>query len=544
MLHGQSPFNPSAVKSQTYDGVPTVGTFITQQTDGWRGRSCNATVVPSPQHNLVVTAAHCLASYDGAHGMRFVPMWHDGKEPYGSFPLIPGRTWAPTDYIRGRSGYTKERWDLDAVFIQVGRNAKGQNVQDAVGGADPIDFSAPPSNDTVMIGYPARLKYPLHCEAKSSPAFEKYQQIACNGYTGGTSGAPWFTDWNAKTDTGRLIGVLGGYMRGGTSNDLEYGTRFTPELEKLYHDAQYNVPQKSVPGLGTGAEWSKARSIDTGDFFGGRRERSDDLLARYADGSVRIYAGNREKPYGWGGGIRPGVTVQTANRTWAQAKDVTVGDFGGRGNHNDVLLLTRDGRLLVYRNVTAAHGLGRPVQLQGPNRTWAQARAMTAGAFGTSGPSHAMDQLVVVGPDGSVTQYTGIGTRNGAAALHTGVPLAGPSAKWAAVKDLTTAEVTANGSAKKHIGQGVMAAFRNGEIDMYRGTDVLTPDAVLATPGREKSHLRSLAGGTWIGLAPGGHIRDDVAMLWDNGALVMHQNSNLRGFVREFQLVAPAKPDF
>lgn len=538
MLHGQSPFNPDAVKSSEYSGVPTVGTFITEQRTGWNGRSCNGTVIPSPGHNLIATAAHCIASYDGVHGLRFAPQWHDGKAPFGTFPFLPGRTYTDPRYLQGRSGYRKEPWDLDVAFVTVGPNEKGQQVQDAVGGYNKISFDAPPTNDTTVIGYPARLKYPIHCRAKSSPFKTEYQQIACAGFTGGTSGAPWFTDWDARSSTGTLIGVLGGYMRGGNSSDLEYGTRFGPDIAALYHEAAAGLPQSSAGGMGGPARWRGAAGIASGDLSAGGHAKVDDLVARFKDGSVRVFRGNS------GGGFHPGVLVQGPNAVWRNVTAFTVGDFGGGGHHSDVLAVQKDGSVLLYRDAHARPGgLGRPELLQGPDPAWAGVRAVAAGPF--AGGRYA-NQLLAVGADGTVTLHGGVGTRQGA--LASGTVLGGPSKEWRTVRSLAAASLPYNGGTKKHADGTLLALFGNGAVKAYAGLSAKhgspAKGALLARPNPERSHLVGIAAGRWIGLKPAGHIPDDLVALWRNGAVVMHQNMNLRGFVREFQLVAPAKPAF
>jgi V8-like Glu-specific endopeptidase len=44
----------------------------------------------------------------------------------------------------------------------------------------------------------------------------------CDGFTGGTSGSPWITGFNATTGTGRIVGVLGGFQPGGTTAGISY----------------------------------------------------------------------------------------------------------------------------------------------------------------------------------------------------------------------------------------------------------------------------------------------------------------------------------
>ncbi|MGW2607604.1 hypothetical protein ACWC4A_24720, partial [Streptomyces mirabilis] len=57
-------------------------------------------------------------------------------------------------------------------------------------------------------------------------------------FEGGTSGSPWLTDYDPKSHTGTVIGVLGGHEGGGDENDVSYAAYFDNDIAKLYQHAQ------------------------------------------------------------------------------------------------------------------------------------------------------------------------------------------------------------------------------------------------------------------------------------------------------------------
>ena len=65
----------------------------------WATTYCSAAVVDTPAGDIVVTAAHCVASGDGTPartGMTFVPGYHDHVEPFGMWTVTAAavdRTW-------------------------------------------------------------------------------------------------------------------------------------------------------------------------------------------------------------------------------------------------------------------------------------------------------------------------------------------------------------------------------------------------------------------------------------------------------------------
>jgi V8-like Glu-specific endopeptidase len=189
---------------------------------------CTASVVSSKRRDLLVTAAHCLD--DGTDGLVFVPGYHDGAEPYGEWPVT--------------GAVTGDRWtddtdeDADVAFAVAGpavgaadgpadEPAGGARIQDVVG-AYALGVAGTPGSAVTVTGYPSDSGTPITCTNAAGTYTGRQWVIACPGYSGGTSGSPWVTA------DGTVIGAIGGYERGGDTDDVSYSVRFDADTEALF----------------------------------------------------------------------------------------------------------------------------------------------------------------------------------------------------------------------------------------------------------------------------------------------------------------------
>ncbi|MGX1976317.1 trypsin-like serine peptidase [Streptomyces kronopolitis] len=225
--------------SHPFDGLPQVGTFF--WTDGSNtGRFCGGTVVRSPHHDLVVTAAHCLRSPDPKRRLSFVPQYHDGLKPHGIYPV--DRIYLDQRYYDlGTSGGA--RWDF--AVVRLGAREDGAEVEDVTGGFTLLPYPGYDHRNVRLIGYPGNSDTthpkPLDCASSThrytstDPAAPgDFLEIACAGYIGGTSGGPFLVrDFSGYA----LIGVIGGYHTGGDFPDVSYSSYFTVDTLALYAHA-------------------------------------------------------------------------------------------------------------------------------------------------------------------------------------------------------------------------------------------------------------------------------------------------------------------
>src|SRR5271154_3794847 len=86
-----------------------IGALFDSDSSG--GHFCTASVVNSPGHNVIVTAAHCVNSGNGGankQNVAFVPAYADGKTPYG--------IWTPDKYFIDPRWVSSNDDNLDVAF--------------------------------------------------------------------------------------------------------------------------------------------------------------------------------------------------------------------------------------------------------------------------------------------------------------------------------------------------------------------------------------------------------------------------------------------
>jgi len=82
---------------------------------------------------------------------------------------------------------------------------------------------------------PAR--QPITCKNWTIRQSASQLKFSCDGFTVGTSGSPWVTGFDPATRTGRVVGVIGGYQRGGDTAAVSYSAYFGTAISRLYHEA-------------------------------------------------------------------------------------------------------------------------------------------------------------------------------------------------------------------------------------------------------------------------------------------------------------------
>ncbi|MFI2072501.1 MULTISPECIES: trypsin-like serine peptidase [Streptomyces] len=229
---GAQPITGSA---RHFDGVPTVGVLFYVGED-MRDHHCTASVVHSPKGNLIISAGHCGFGDDAA----FVPGYRQGesKQPYG--------VWAvDRSFVDPRREDTGDGSDLDFAFATVKADGRGRQLE-RVTGANRLVRTPGYVNRVTVIGYPSSESDPadraIRCTAMTSQLpGHRQMTMRCDGFYSGTSGSPWLADFDEKTKTGDLIGVLGGLNGGGPdgeeSDKVSYSPMNDDEIFKLYVDA-------------------------------------------------------------------------------------------------------------------------------------------------------------------------------------------------------------------------------------------------------------------------------------------------------------------
>lgn len=206
-----------------------IGTVFEKDDHG--AHFCTASVVQSPGRNMLITAAHCAFDADAGKpvdDLVFAPGYRNGDEPTGLWRVnkvvVDGR-WAKS-----------QDEDLDVAFLTVDPK-DGKNIQDVLGG-NSLGIDRGFNNEVKITGYPTSRDTPISCQNRTTKFSDAQLRIQCTDFEGGTSGSPWLADYDPKSRTGTVIGILGGHEGGGDEDDVSYAAYFDNDIAKLYQRAQ------------------------------------------------------------------------------------------------------------------------------------------------------------------------------------------------------------------------------------------------------------------------------------------------------------------
>lgn len=212
---------------------------------------CSGSVVSEPVTtvSLVLTAGHC--TFDSATGFAsnwmFVPDYEHAKT--FSCEATHFGCWTATALV------TTLAWSVgdlneDYAFAVVGPGGKGgQALQlDATVGANTIAFGASHPRQVYAFGYPQASPYNgqslTYCAGTdTADAWGGSTDFGLNcNMTGGSSGGPWFSDFNTQTGTGTLTSLNSFRYRGNpTVSKYMFGPYFDAYTEATFNAAQSEV---------------------------------------------------------------------------------------------------------------------------------------------------------------------------------------------------------------------------------------------------------------------------------------------------------------
>jgi V8-like Glu-specific endopeptidase len=195
---------------------------------------CSGTAVTAANESVVITAGHCVNS-GGRRGRwykdrwAFIPAYRFGQRPFGIFPA----RWLDTTVQWRRSG--SENFDVGAAVV--GRNGRGETLEEAVGGVG-IAWNLKPRQTFDVHGYPAEEPFDGETQrvCPSTPFIGHDPDsfvfpgplnlsVRCD-VTGGASGGGWII--HGKT----LNGVTDyGYF---DEASPDFGAYFGKEVARLY----------------------------------------------------------------------------------------------------------------------------------------------------------------------------------------------------------------------------------------------------------------------------------------------------------------------
>ncbi|MEU3162682.1 peptidase [Streptosporangium sp. NPDC006930] len=229
---GSAAARPSTGAAWTRRGAiaKTAGrVFFTYQ---GRNASCSASAVTSENKSTVITAGHCVRMGGAFHGnWVFVPGYQNGDRPHG--------TWVATTL------YTTPQWNNSEdinydVASAVVAPLNGKSLTDVVGGQG-VSFNQARRRQMHSFGYPAAAPYDgsklVYCAGRAFDDFLMSRDIGLNcDMTGGSSGGPWFLDFNESTGLGTLNSVNS--FKYGFAEGWMFGPYFGAEARAVYEAAQ------------------------------------------------------------------------------------------------------------------------------------------------------------------------------------------------------------------------------------------------------------------------------------------------------------------
>lgn len=227
------PFVAKAAAQQTWKGggliAKTAGKVFGTGGNG-KNFVASGTVVNSADGDVIVTVAHAMIDGEGrwSTNLVFVPAYKDGAAPYGKFT-------ARTMYIW--SGYYKDNAHqppLDFGMLVVNKVKSKTPVQTVGGQGIRFNVTTEGTSNT-LFGYPSNGnggKTLQYCSGASvNPSYGMKYAMLCD-MGGGSSGGPWFQEFNRTTGTGYVISAHA--LRNTTTS---YGAYFGPEALATFRAA-------------------------------------------------------------------------------------------------------------------------------------------------------------------------------------------------------------------------------------------------------------------------------------------------------------------
>ncbi|MFG1974197.1 trypsin-like serine peptidase [Nonomuraea fuscirosea] len=227
------PLAPMAAAQQTWKSggliAKTAGKVFGTGGNG-KDFVASGTVVNSTDGDVIVTVAHAMIDGDGrwSTNLVFVPAYKDGAAPYGKFT-------ARTMYIW--SGYYKDNAHqppLDFGMLVVNK-VKSKTPVQTVGGQGLRFNVTTEGTSNFLFGYPSNGnggKTLQYCSGESvDPSYGMKYAMLCD-MGGGSSGGPWFQEFNRTTGTGYVISAHA--LRNTTTS---YGAYFGPEALATFRAA-------------------------------------------------------------------------------------------------------------------------------------------------------------------------------------------------------------------------------------------------------------------------------------------------------------------
>ncbi|HLU97008.1 MAG TPA: trypsin-like serine protease [Thermobifida alba] len=196
--------------------------------------TCTASVIDAENRDTVLTAGHCLKNKTGswAENWIFVPGYTDGRAPYGRYPardMLVSPKWSR----QGDDSY-------DFGLVVLGTDRRGRHVADRTG-SQRVSFDGRIASHVHAFGYPSSPPFSgrhlYYCVGPTHPDRQGTHGSGMDcAMTQGSSGGPWFADFDPVTGTGTITSLIS--FKYADNSTVQYGPRLGEEALRVYEAAQ------------------------------------------------------------------------------------------------------------------------------------------------------------------------------------------------------------------------------------------------------------------------------------------------------------------
>ncbi|MFH8619489.1 trypsin-like serine peptidase [Streptomyces sp. NPDC017979] len=209
--------------SLAVDRAATAGKVFFRKPTNGRDYVCSASAINSPSKQMVITAGHCVNT--GGNGSTagkwmtnwtYVPAYHKGSRPYGTFSAKQFRTF--------KGWIDDSNWDWDVAMVTLLPRA-GKKIVNVTGGHG-LAWNHGRSEARTIFGYPGnhdKGEVQWYCKGTTRRVAwnDGKVEIQCN-FGGGSSGGPWLHGYNNSTQLGHVNGVTSTITKTGGWNASSY----------------------------------------------------------------------------------------------------------------------------------------------------------------------------------------------------------------------------------------------------------------------------------------------------------------------------------
>jgi V8-like Glu-specific endopeptidase len=214
---------PGTPTAQHFSGRSTVGAIFPAGVSG--PHTCTASVLDSPQRNLIITAAHCL--WGAAVGWSFAPGYVDERTPYG--------VWTVTAAYLDPHWLANQDQNYDFAILRVAPRKLGKSWRsiESVTGGNVLAQEPKPGSPITDVAYNIGDNVPITCTVHMYYSFG-YPSFNCHGYVAGSSGSPWMQRQGKHV---AVTAVTGGPHQGGCAEYTSYSSPFGAAVQNLFQRA-------------------------------------------------------------------------------------------------------------------------------------------------------------------------------------------------------------------------------------------------------------------------------------------------------------------